>query len=264
MTDDHGDSLRTPVELSVVIPCYREGTRVGATLADVASYLGRRGRAAEVVVVDDGSDDNTAEVVERWAGETCGTPISLLRHAVNRGKGAAVRTGLGAAHGRWRLMMDADSSTRVAEVERLLAVARASGAGLVAGSRRVADAHVTAKVSRRATGAIFRAALWTLGLDLLSDTQCGFKLYREDVARAVCDLGREDRFAFDLEHLLIARSMPGGVAEAGVVWEHRDGGTVRPVRDGLAMLRSAARLRVSGVVAASRARGAAAGAGCAG
>lgn len=264
MSDWQGASPRAGVELSVVIPCYREGARVGATMADVTAFLEGFGRGGEVVVVDDGSDDDTADVVRAWVGKKGAAPVSLLRHPTNRGKGAAVRTGLGAARGRWRLMMDADSSTRVSEVEGLLAVARSTGAGLVAGSRRAADARVTARAMRRATGAIFRGALWALGLDLLSDTQCGFKLYREDVARAVCDLGREDRFAFDLEHLLIARSMPGGVAEAGVVWEHRDGGTVRPVRDGLAMLRSAARLRASGVGAAARARGASPGAGCAG
>ncbi len=264
MSNGQSHSPRAGVELSVVIPCFREGARVGATLADVEAFLECFARSAEVIVVDDGSDDNTAEVVRASAGAAASAPVSLVRHQENRGKGAAVRTGLAAARGRWRLMMDADNSTRILEVEGLLAVARSTGAGLIAGSRRAADARVTARATRRATGAIFRAALWALGLDLLSDTQCGFKLYREDVARAVCDLGREDRFAFDLEHLLIAKSMPGGVAEVGVVWEHREGGTVRPMRDGLAMLRSAVRLRARGVAGAARARGAAVGAGYAG
>jgi hypothetical protein len=81
-----------------------------------------------------------------------------------------------------------------------------------------------------------------LGLNLLRDTQCGFKLYRADVARAIVKLGREDRFAFDLEHLLIASRL-GPIAEVGIAWEHKDGGTVSPVRDGLKMLREAARIR---------------------
>jgi dolichyl-phosphate beta-glucosyltransferase len=82
-----------------------------------------------------------------------------------------------------------------------------------------------------------------LGLNLLRDTQCGFKLYRADAARAVVALGREDRFAFDLEHLLLASRL-GKLSEVGIAWEHKDGGTVRPIRDGLKMLREAARIRL--------------------
>ena len=230
----------------MVIPSYREAARIGATLEEVVSWLSARRGASEVIVVDDGSDDATADVIRPWVergGSGAFAGVRLERHAVNRGKGAAVRTGLAATSAPWRLMMDADSSTRIGEVEKLLAAAERSGAALIAGSRRAPGAEVTALASRQATGLLFRASLTALGLGMLRDTQCGFKLYRADLADLVTRFGREDRFAFDIEHILLARRAGLVIEEVGVRWEHRAGSTVRPVRDGLRMLRSAAAMR---------------------
>lgn len=235
-----------PVSLSVVVPMFREARRIGATLSDLIPALRAGPRPSEVVLVDDGSDDRTVEAVKPWLDEAANgslRSVRLLRLGRNCGKGAAVRAGLGAANGRWRLLMDADNACRVREVEKLFAEANRSGAGLVIGSRRVAGAEVTSKASRRLAGGIFRACLWPLGLALAQDTQCGFKLYRADLAEVIANLAREDRFAFDLEHLLIAKRGGFGIAEVGVAWTHVDGGTVRPIRDGLKMLMRAAVIR---------------------
>ncbi|QOJ00595.1 MAG: glycosyltransferase [Phycisphaeraceae bacterium] len=243
------------VGLSVVIPMYREAGRIGATLADAAGWLAGWGEVSELILVDDGSPDGTAGAVEPWVREGARGNLSrvvLLRHGVNRGKGAAVRTGLSAARGSWCLMMDADNSARVREVERLWA--GRVGAVMVCGSRNAAGSRVVTRWTRRAMGRCFHAALRVMGMAMLRDTQCGFKLYRGDLARGVSGLGREDRFAFDLEHVLIARrwwrALGGegeGVREVGIEWAHAEGGTVRPVRDGVSMLWRAGVIRWRGV-----------------
>ena len=141
---------------------------------------------------------------------------------------------------------------RVEEVRKLAARADGSGAVLVAGSRAVADSIIQARQSRRLIGRLFHFSLRTLGLAPIRDTQCGFKLYRADLAALIVRIAREDRFAFDVEHLLIARRF-GAIQEVGIAWEHRDGGTVRPVRDGLKMLARSLviRIRTPRVIAAS-------------
>ncbi|MDX2146179.1 MAG: glycosyltransferase [Planctomycetota bacterium] len=248
-------------ELTVVIPMYREAKRIERTLRDVVRTLSRWGRASEVVLVNDGSDDNTLQVVapfveagSRLQGESdgegaraggAGQPrVRLVSYSPNRGKGAAVREGLAAARGRWVLVMDADNACRVGEVRKLFGLAQQRPeVGIVAGSRRTADADVRALATRRLTGDLFALALWALGLRLLRDTQCGFKLYQGGLGKLIATHARENGYCFDLEHLLIAKHAGYRVGEVGVAWEHRDGGQVRPIRDGLRMLSQAARLR---------------------
>jgi glycosyltransferase involved in cell wall biosynthesis len=231
------------VQLSVIVPMYREAHRVGPTLIDIIDTLSAWERRAEIVLVDDGSTDETVQVVQAILDER-GAEVSarVLRHERNRGKGAAVRTGLAAARGGWRLIMDADNSSRVGEVEKLLARA-VPGVGLVAGSREAPGSLVKARAHRKLAGGMFRVVLRVLGLDLLRDTQCGFKLYRADVAGQVVLHGREDRYAFDLEHLLIAQATGLKIEEVAVEWVHRDGGQVNPIADGIKMTLEAMRIR---------------------
>lgn len=249
-----GNDGPEPVDVSVVIPMYREARRIEATLRDAIEWLSRWDRTSEIVLVDDGSPDGTVGVVTPFVGEAAaGSPerlrrITLVRHAQNRGKGAAVRTGLGASRGAWRLMMDADNSARIREIEKLIPEA-GSRVVLSAGSRNLAESRVRARAGRRLAGILFRTCLKTLGLAILRDTQCGFKLYRADLAALIARVGAEDRFAFDLEHLLLAKRFAGrghaqaSIKEIGIEWEHKDGGTVRPIRDGLRMLARAAAIR---------------------
>lgn len=238
-------ALATQPALSVVIPMYREARRIGPTLRDAIPLLARGPRPSEIVLVDDGSPDATIPTVEPFlADQPVGAlrSVRLVRHRLNRGKGAAVRTGLAAATGAWRLIMDADNAATIREVEKLFA-RTAPGVGLVAGSRVVRGAEVQAVASRKLTGLIFKTALRSMGMNLLADTQCGFKLYRADLAAEVATHASEDGYAFDLEHLLIARASGLRVAEVGIAWMHQEGGQVNPVHDGLRMLRRAWEIR---------------------
>ncbi|MEL6795993.1 MAG: glycosyltransferase [Planctomycetota bacterium] len=232
--------------LSVVIPMYRESARIVPTVQDVIATLRDRRTPSEVILVDDGSTDDTVEAVQPFltdAGDGSVERVTLVRFEKNRGKGAAVRAGLAEARGGWRLMMDADNAARVAEVDKLLAHI-AGNTGIVAGSRSMPESVVSAKTSRRLTGLIFKALLLGLGLRLARDTQCGFKLYRADVAEAIAKHGVEDRFAFDLEHLLLTQRLGTRVKEVGIRWRHVDGGQINPVADGLKMLVQAALIRL--------------------
>lgn len=247
----HGKPAPTPVELAVIVPMYREAKRIGPTLRDLVATLPRFATSWEIILVDDGSPDDTLGVVGEVSQSlselsVAGVlPIRIVRHPRNRGKGAAVRTGLAHAHAAWSLVMDADNACSVQEVGPLLALARSSpNVGLVSGSRRVQGANVKAVAQRQLAGAIFRGVLHTLGLALLSDTQCGFKLYRGDLSRHIARQGVVDGYAFDLEHLLLTKRAGLQIAELGVRWDHQDGGQVSPIRDGLKMTISATRLRL--------------------
>lgn len=235
--------------LSVVIPMYQEAERIDETVRDVIATLDAWVLPAEVIAVDDGSSDGTGKLVERIAGE-CAEAGSASAWAVrvitlprNAGKGAAVRRGLTESTGSWVLMMDADNSARLGEVTKLARAAHRDGAGLVVGSRNTRDAQVVANPRRKLTGLVFRAALAVLGLGYVKDTQCGFKLYRRDAADLCARHAAEDGFAFDIEHIGLCTRAGLGVAEVGIAWEHRDGGTIRVVRDGLKMLGQAVRIR---------------------
>lgn len=234
-----------PVGVSVVIPMYREAARIVATLDDAVTLLSVAEHTSEIVLVDDGSPDDTVDHVAKYLTDEPNGPLAsvrLVRHHRNRGKGAAVRTGLAAATGRWHLIMDADNAATIRELARLRA-AVAPGIGLIAGSRVAEGSRVEAIAGRKLAGSVFKLALRGLGLDLVDDTQCGFKLYRADVAEQVVALGREDGYAFDLEHLLIARAAGLEIREVGIAWTHQTGGQVNPVVDGLKMLRRAAGIR---------------------
>ncbi|MEL6497672.1 MAG: dolichyl-phosphate beta-glucosyltransferase [Planctomycetota bacterium] len=231
--------------LSVVIPMYRESSRIVPTLKDVIATLRTSPWSSEIILVDDGSTDDTVATVRPYVserGEGGIERIALVKFDRNRGKGAAVRAGLAEARGDWRLMMDADNAARVDEVSKLFQHANGD-TGLVAGSRSAEGAIVEAQGFRKLTGLIFKCALLVLGLRLAKDTQCGFKLYRADVAEAIAAHGVEDRFAFDLEHLLLTRKLGTRVCEVGIRWQHVDGSQVSPVADGIKMLYQAACIR---------------------
>lgn len=234
------------IELSVVIPMFREALRAPATLDRLNDDLASLDRPAEVLLVDDGSDDRTAEAVRPYLHDASRGVVrrtALLSHPANRGKGAAVRMGLAAAAGSWALMMDADGSARAAEAGKLFMAASKTGSGLVIGSRQAEGALVKAYVSRWLSGRIYTAALWALGIRGVRDTQCGFKLYSRAAAGLMVSRGVENGFAFDIEHIGLALRAGLGVAEVGIEWSHRDGGSVRVLRDGPRMLLSAWRIQ---------------------
>lgn len=208
------------VDLSIVVPAYDEEQRLPASLARIAAWVGGRTPAlsTEVLVVDDGSADGTARVAGEAA--TAAFPLRVIRHEVNRGKGAAVRTGVLASRGRWVLVTDADLSTPIEEVEKLLA----AGSPVAIGSRAVDPALVKEKqpLYRVLMGKLFNLLVRVLCVGGIRDTQCGFKLFSGEAAREVFSRSRVDRFAWDVEALLLSRRLGFRIAEVPVLWFHKE------------------------------------------
>ena len=200
--------------LSVVIPAFNEAERLPRTLDRVGAFLRGLGRAYEIVVVDDGSTDQTAERA-RAAGAT------VQRNDRNRGKGHAVRRGMLEAQGQRRLMTDADLSTPIEELPRFLEKL-AEGYGVVIGSRAVAGANIEVHQPwfRENMGRLYNLFVRALALPGLHDTQCGFKLWSADAARAAFAEARLDGFSFDVEALYLARKRGYRIAEVPVTWRN--------------------------------------------
>jgi dolichyl-phosphate beta-glucosyltransferase len=227
-------------DLSVVIPAYNEAGRIGPGLRRAVDYLRRRGGSFEVLVVDDGSRDETAAVAAGFAGEG----VRVLRHERNRGKGGAVKTGVLASRGDRVLLSDADFSTPIEEVEKL--EARLAESPVVLGSRAVAGAAVRLRQPfyRELMGKTFNLIIRLLGVRGLHDTQCGFKLLRGDVARSLgADLTIEG-FAYDVELVWLAQRRGVPVAEVGVIWVNSPDSRVSPIRSSLSMLRDVILMRL--------------------
>jgi dolichyl-phosphate beta-glucosyltransferase len=203
--------------LSIVIPAYNEEVRLPASLGALAAYLNGRGASitADVIVVDDGSSDATAERA-RDAGRRYGLDVSVIPLPGNRGKGFAVRAGALAARGDVILVSDADFSTPVYEWEKL----RAAGTPVAIGSRAVDESLVKEKQPffRQTMGKLFNRLVRLLLLPGIRDTQCGFKLFSREAAQEIFSRAVIDRFAYDVESLLIARRLGYAIAEVPVLW----------------------------------------------
>ncbi|HUM03495.1 MAG TPA: dolichyl-phosphate beta-glucosyltransferase [Thermoanaerobaculia bacterium] len=204
-------------DLTVVIPAYDEETRLPASLEAVAAWLSGRTEplSAEILVVDDGSADRTATRAAE-TGRRLGLDVRVLVHEKNRGKGAAVRTGALAAEGRSVLVSDADFSTPIGEWEKLAA----AGAPVAIGSRAVDESLVKERQPfyRVAMGKLFNLLVRLAAVPGIRDTQCGFKLFSREAAQAVFSRATVDRFAWDVEALLLARKLGYAIAEVPVLW----------------------------------------------
>jgi dolichyl-phosphate beta-glucosyltransferase len=229
----------TPPRLSVVVPAYNEARRLPATLASVRAYLRDHGREHEIVVVDDGSSDATAQVA-RDAGDD----VRVLRHEPNRGKGYAVRRGMLAATGARRLITDADLSTPIEELAKLEAEVD-RGFDVAIGSRAVRGALIEVRqpAYREAMGRLFNRLVQALLLPGLCDTQCGFKLFTARAARTAFSLSSLDGFSFDVEALFVARHQGLRIAEVPVTWRN-DAATRVGLGGGAAAFVDLARIRL--------------------
>lgn len=227
---------------SLVIPAYNERHRLPFYLAQVRAYLDAQFAGQyEVIVVDDGSDDGLTEVLE--ASARTWPQLKVLRHKVNRGKGAAVRTGMLAAEGELLLFADADGAAPIDQEARLRAAIH-SGAEVAVGSRRLSpEQSVRRRPLRRLAGWLFATvARWSLAL-AVRDTQCGFKMFRRGAGRRLFELARENGFLFDLELLVLARHLGYRVAEVPIQWSDMPGGHLSLARQGPKVLFDLWRLR---------------------
>jgi len=205
--------------LSVVVPCYNEEQRLPRTIDQVERYLGGRQLQYELVLVDDGSADGTRSVMDAAAARNRSVRVETLPH--NRGKGRALATGVGAATGERILLTDADLSTPIEELPKLEA-ALDSGAGVAIASRalRGSRVEVSQPIYRVAMGKAFNLLVQAVLLPGIWDTQCGFKLFRADVAHRVFTGLITDGFGYDPEVLYRARRQGVKIAEVPVVWRN--------------------------------------------
>jgi glycosyltransferase involved in cell wall biosynthesis len=227
---------------SIVIPAYNESARIPAALQSVVDCVRSHGWPAEVVVVDDGSSDATAEVVRAFAA---GAPeVRLLQNPGNRGKGYSVRSGVLQARGEVILFTDAYLSAPIEEAERLFD-AIAKGADIAIGSRWLERSRQTQRqpLYRQFFGRCFNAVTRAVMRLPFADTQCGFKAFTREAAQTVFQLQTIERWGFDPEILFIALKRGYRVVEVPVSWGHDERSRISYLRDGLKMLEEIATIR---------------------
>lgn len=223
------------LDLSIVIPAYNEESRLPKTLDRIFAYLQARSYRAEVIVVDDGSSDRTAEIVNSCREKYSG--LRLVSNEGNRGKGYSVRHGMLEARGEIALFTDADLSTPIEEADKLLAALREQGYDAAMGSRAINRSLIEVHQSavREQAGIFFnRMVRWIMGIEF-SDTQCGFKAFRRERTRVIFEQQRVERFGFDPEILFLAKRNGLRVAEISVRWSHDSATKVNVALDGIRM-----------------------------
>lgn len=219
-------------ELSVVIPAYNEENRLGDTLASICDHLSKQGSSFEVLVVDDGSADDTVSRALDYSD----FGVRVISLGLNQGKGAALRRGVLESRGKRILISDADLSTPIEDLATLQPHLEA--APLVFGSRAVAGARLKKRQPfyRELMGKTFNLLIRIAGIHGLSDTQCGFKLLDGRVGRQLFALMTTPGFAFDVELAYLAQRFGYKIAEVGVTWENSPASKVRVLLDPPAMI----------------------------
>ncbi|MBI3477088.1 MAG: glycosyltransferase family 2 protein [Acidobacteria bacterium] len=227
---------------SVVIPAYNESNRIRPTLDEILRYVEEHKWDVEILVVDDGSRDDTAEIVREYSRSH--SQVQLVRNPGNRGKGFSVRSGMMHARGEICLFTDADLSSPIEEAEKLFTAIR-NGADIAIGSRWLRAELQTERqpLYRQLFGRIFNLLLrLALGLHFM-DTQCGFKAFRRDAAQQILPMQKIERWGFDPEILFLARRRKLRTVEVPVVWAHSEGTRLHPFRDGIRMFGDVMRIR---------------------
>lgn len=239
------------IDYSIVIPAFNEKARLGATLDEVVRSIQDNGWKAEVIVVDDGSTDNTADIVKTFAAKN--SFIRLLANPQNCGKGYSVRNGMLHAAGEIVLFTDADLSSPIDEAPRLFKAIH-EGADIAIGSRWLASSRQTIQqpLYRQFFGRCFNLVTRLIMRLPYADTQCGFKAFTRPAAQTVFQLQRIQRWGFDPEILYIARKRGYVVREVPVSWGHDERSRISYLRDGLQMLKELIVVRWNSLTGAYR------------
>ena len=225
-----------PLDLSIIIPAFNEQRRLPNTLESIGTYLKTHSLRAEILVVDDGSSDDTARVAAGY--QDTHPNLRVISNGRNRGKGFSVRHGMLEARGEIALFTDADLSTPIEEADKLLAAIRDQGHDGAVGSRALDRSLIAIHQAaiREQAGILFNFFVrWIMGIDY-SDTQCGFKAFRMDRSRIIFEQQRMEGFGFDPELLFLAKRHQLRVAEVPVRWSHDAATKVNVVTDGIRML----------------------------
>ena len=231
---------------SLIFPAFNESARLAPTLETVLSYVSQQHWKAEIIVVDDGSTDGTADIVREYTRRNA--IVRLVQNPGNRGKGYSVRNGMLNAHGDVLLFSDADLSSPISEAPKLFAAIE-NGAEVAIGSRWLNSEVQTQRQSllRQLYGRIYNLLLRVvLGLDY-RDTQCGFKAFTRPAARLIFSAQKIERWGFDPELLFLAKLYRLRVAEVPVEWGHVGASKIHPVADGVRMFHELLSIRWNGV-----------------
>jgi glycosyltransferase involved in cell wall biosynthesis len=227
---------------SIVVPAYNESSRLGSSLDRVLAFLDEKAWDAELVVVDDGSCDDTAAIVRAYAQRD--PRVRLVENPGNRGKGFSVRNGMLRATGQVMIFTDADLSSPIAESEKLVLAIR-NGADVAIGSRWMQPELMTERqpVYRQLFGRIFNLILrMVLGLRF-KDTQCGLKAFSRQAALQIFPRQQIERWGFDPELLFLARRLHLRTVEVPVAWAHDQRSKINPLFDGMKMAWEILRIR---------------------
>jgi dolichyl-phosphate beta-glucosyltransferase len=238
------DETATP-RLSVVIPSFNEEQRLPRTIEAIERYLEAKHVPYELILVDDGSADGTRLIMDKAAERK--PSVKVVANPRNQGKGRALATGVAVAKGSEILVTDADLSTPIEELEKLQA-ALDQGADVAIGSRSVKGSRVEVPqpIYRQLMGKVFNLIVQGLLLPGIWDTQCGFKLFRADVAHAAFAGLRSERFGYDPEVLYRAKKQGAKIAEVPVVWRNSAPTKVSPISSSLDMLKDVIKVRLRG------------------
>jgi glycosyltransferase involved in cell wall biosynthesis len=234
-----------PPSLSIVVPAYNEGARLGKSLRSIVTYLNENASEAELIVVDDGSTDYTATAAREELSESQGVRTSVISYQSNLGKGRAVRLGLLASRGDIALFMDADLSTPITEMPKLIDPISRGECDLAFGSRALDRSLIGVHQPwrREQGGRVFNLAVrLATGLPFW-DTQCGFKAFRMSSCRPIIEGATIDRFGFDVELLYVAYRAGLRLKEIPVRWDHAEGSKVNVLTDSYKMLSEVGRIR---------------------
>jgi dolichyl-phosphate beta-glucosyltransferase len=237
LVDVHSEpaTLAGAPQYSIVIPAYNEDARIESTLKKIRDFIALKNWDAEVIVVNDGSSDETVSIVEKYAK---GDPrLKLVDNHANRGKGFSVKNGMLHAAGEILLFSDADLSSPIEEGLKLFE-AISQGADVAIGSRWVqAKLQIQRQpLHRQIFGRIFNRLLRTMLALPFKDTQCGFKAFTRRAAQAIFPLQQIEGWGFDPEVLFLARRLGFKIVEVPVAWAHREGTRISPLSDGPKML----------------------------
>eukprot|EP01101_Sappina_pedata_P000203 TRINITY_DN10206_c0_g1_i1.p1 TRINITY_DN10206_c0_g1~~TRINITY_DN10206_c0_g1_i1.p1 ORF type:complete len:335 (-),score=128.95 TRINITY_DN10206_c0_g1_i1:79-1038(-) len=240
------------IYFSVIVPAYNEEERLSVMLDETLEHLKSRHQADssitfEIIIVDDGSKDQTSKVALEYVAREGTDRVRLLRLAQNCGKGGAVKRGMLCGRGKYYLMVDADGATKFSDLDRLEAKLKeieADGHGVAVGSRKVNQTEVKKSIFRHILTWGFHLFVEVMCVKGVRDTQCGFKLFTQYTAHLLFSNLHIERWAFDVELLMLAQKKDIPIAEVGVTWTEIAGSKIDPIQDSINMAMDIAKIRL--------------------